>query len=257
MKSLILVTGGSRGIGRGICLELSKMGYSIAINYAGNKHAAETTLELCRQTAQNPDQEFQIFQADIADSQQRTALIDSIYEQMGCISSLINNAGIAPPERVDLLEMKETSFDQVLNVNLKGPFFLTQLLANRWVKEADTKGKSIIFLSSVSASSVSLTRGEYCMSKAGIAMAVSLFAARLAEFDIPVFEVRPGIIKTDMTSQVEELYSSNIAGGLVPQKRWGTPEDLGKAVASLLGGGFPFSTGTIISVDGGLHISRL
>jgi len=257
MNKTILVTGGSRGIGRGICVELARRGWSVGINYAGNREAAEKTLALCREAATDAEQKFAVLQADITDADARKSMVAEAYRFFGRLDALVNNAGIAPAVRADLLEMGEDSFDRVMGVNLKAPFFLTQLVAARWSAENDTDGKSIVFISSISADTVSVNRGEYCISKAGTAMAVSLFAARLAEANVGVYEVRPGIIKTDMTAAVESKYDKLIEEGLVPQKRWGLPDDLGKVVSALVGGDFAFATGSVIPVDGGLHIRRL
>lgn len=257
MGGIVLVTGGSRGIGRGICLELAKRGYSVAINYAGNEIAAQETRTLCEQQAIGPNQRFVPFRADITDAIARESMVDSIYETFGDLTALVNNAGVAPLVRADLLDMSEESYDRVMGTNLRSPFFLTQLIARRWLKSSGCTPRSIIFVSSVSAQTVSINRGEYCLSKAGLSMAVALYATRLAAEGIPVYEIRPGIIKTDMTSAVEAKYDRLIAEGLVPQKRWGLPEDLGRTVSALLSGDFGFSTGSIIPVDGGLQIARL
>jgi len=255
MNKTILVTGGSRGIGRGICIELADRGYSVAINYAGNREAAEQTLELCRQTAPENTQIFDIFKADISSSEDRLNLVNQVYKTFGNLNGLINNAGIAPLVRADLLDIDEESWDRVMNVNLKAPFFLSQIVASQWNR--DRENRTIIFISSVSSEMVSVTRGEYCISKAGTSMTSLLFAARLAAEGIRVFEIQPGIIKTDMTKGVHVKYDNKIKEGLVPQKRWGLPSDIGKSVAALLSDDFSFSTGSVISVDGGLHISRL
>ena len=261
MAKSILVTGGSRGIGRGICLELAKNGYSVAINYAGNKIAAEECLKLCRGEAQGRDQQFEIFRADISNASETGEMLDLIDSRMGVLAGLVNNAGVAPMVRNDLLEMTEESFDRVLGINLKGCFFLTQAVASRWLAEkqnnADYFPKKIVFISSLSAETASINRGEYCISKAGVSMAVKLFAARLACENIQVFELRPGIVKTDMTAAVKSKYDELILEGLVPQNRWGLPEDVGKAAAAIIGAGFGFSTGSVIPVDGGLGIPRL
>jgi len=257
MGGIVLVTGGSRGIGRGICVELAKRGYSVAINYAGNEAAAMETKNLCEQQAVTPTQRFIPFKADITDHRAREAMVDSIFNTFGDLTALVNNAGVAPLKRADLLDMSEESYDRVMGTNLRSPFFLTQLIARRWLSRDDSTARTIVFLSSISAQTASINRGEYCMSKAGISMAVALFATRLAAEGITVYEVRPGIIKTDMTTSVEATYDRLITEGLVPQRRWGFPEDLGRTVSALLSGDFGFSTGSIIPVDGGLQISRL
>lgn len=258
MEKTVLVTGGGRGIGRGIAVELAKRGYSVAVNYVSDSQAAGETLNLCRSSAADKGQRFLSVKADISDPRDRAALTETVFAEFGGLACLVNNAGVAPQVRADILEMSEESYDRVLGINLKAPFFLTQQIAARWLEPGyKRRNEAVVFVSSVSAETVSINRGEYCISKAGISMAASLFAARLAEEGIPVFEVRPGIIKTDMTSKVEAVYSEKISQGLVPQKRWGFPEDLGRTVAALLSGDFAFSTGSVIPVDGGLHIPRL
>ncbi len=261
MNRVVLVTGGSRGIGRGISTTLASRGYSVAINYAGNKEAAELTKKQCTEAAMEQTQRFEILQADISSQNDRLELSENIYNTFGRLDGLINNAGIAPLERADLLEMDEKSYNRVMDVNLKAPFFLSQLIAKRWKNEksipSSEQNKTIIFISSVSSEMVSINRGEYCISKAGISMTSLLFAARLAGEGIDVFEIRPGIIETDMTAGVKTAYTNKIEAGLVPAARWGLPEDIGKSAAALLSGDFSFSTGSVISVDGGMHISRL
>jgi NAD(P)-dependent dehydrogenase (short-subunit alcohol dehydrogenase family) len=257
MSKTILVTGGSRGIGRGISLELAATGYSVIINYAGNKEAALETKALCQKAALNEQQEFFIIQADISNEEQQDRLINEAFLCTGSLDGLVNNAGVAPKERKELLEMSTVSFDRLMHINLRGPFFLTQKITNRWKETNSLKGKIIVFITSVSGTMVSINRGEYCMSKAGLGMAASLFATRLAPEGALVYEVRPGIIKTDMTSAVESKYDTLLEEGLVPQMRWGTPKDIGKTVSTLFQGSLPFSSGTVISVDGGLAIPRL
>ncbi len=257
-----LVTGGSRGIGRGVAVELARAGYSVAINYRGNAAAAAETEQLCTASAgaaNGGSQRFLSVQADIADRRARLEMLDRIDRDLGGIDVLINNAGVAPRQRMDILEAGEESFSELLSTNLQGPYFLTQAVAARWLASGHpgTHERRIVFITSISADTASLNRGEYCVSKAGLAMAVQLFALRLAEYGIPVFEVRPGIIKTDMTSAVEGRYDGLIAEGLVPQKRWGMPEDVGRAVRGLVSSQFSFSTGSVIYADGGLHIARL
>lgn len=257
MAKTILVTGGSRGIGRGICLSLASNGFSVLINYAENETAALETQQLCIQAAIDPSQSFHILKADVSDTQMRNQLIEQAFTATGSLDGLINNAGVAPLQRADLLDMSEESFDRLMHINLRGPVFLTQQIAKRW-KEADSlQGKTIIFITSVSANMVSVNRAEYCISKAGLGMASSLFAARLAGEGALVYEIRPGIIKTDMTCAVQQKYDTLVEQGIVPQMRWGLPEDIGRTVNSLMQGGMPFSTGTVITVDGGLSISRL
>jgi NAD(P)-dependent dehydrogenase (short-subunit alcohol dehydrogenase family) len=229
----------------------------VGINYAGNRQAAEETLALCRQAACSTGQEFHILQADISVKTQREDLIHSALAAFGQLDALVNNAGIAPKQRVDVLEMSEESLDEVMSVNLRGPLLLSQAVARQWVQEKTSAGKAILFVSSVSARMASTARAEYCISKAGIAMAVQVLAARLAPEGVLVCELRPGIIQTDMTAAVTEKYDALIKEGLVPQGRWGTPQDVGQAVAATLGKGFRFSTGSVIHIDGGLHIPVL
>lgn len=258
-----LVTGGSRGIGRGICLSLARSGFGVVINYASNASAAEECRKICIDSA--PDAEkvrFEIVQADVASPQGRACLMEFVQHELGWVDVLVNNAGAAPKVRADLLEATEESFDRLMAVNLKGPYFLTQAMANYWVRRlpdlpsARAKPK-VINISSVSAYAASVNRGDYCVSKAGFSMATQLFAARLAEYGVNVYEVRPGIIATDMTAAVKEKYDRMIADGLAPIARWGTPEDVGRAVAAIAQGSFPFSTGEVINVDGGFHLRRL
>lgn len=257
-EKIILVTGSSRGIGRGIAIELAKNGYSVAINYAGNKDAAIDTKQLCIDKAINAgfNSRFEIFQGDISIDSSRKELVKSVIEYFGDIHGLVNNAGISPKKRDDLLDMSEDSFDRIMNTNLKGSFFLSKLVANYWVKKTinENDTRTIIFMTSVSSEMVSLNRGEYCIAKSALSMANKLFATRLASENINVFELRPGIIETDMTGGVKDKYDKLIGEGLVPQKRWGKPEDIGKSVLSLVNGNFPFSTGSIIHIDGALHI---
>ena len=266
----ILVTGGSRGIGRGIALALAASGYSVAISYLHNREAAEETLALCRDAAlrhnrQNPETtsnsgpQFRAYTADLASTTSGKSLVAAVLEHFGDIQGLVNNAGIAPIRRDDLLEMTEESYDQVLNTNLRGVFFLSQQVANHWMGwPAETRtGRLMVFITSVSSEMISLNRGEYCIAKAGLSMTARLFATRLADQGISVFEVRPGIIATDMTSSVKAAYDQLITDGLVPQRRWGSPADIGGIVRDLAGGSFNFATGSVIHADGALHITRL
>ncbi len=256
-----LVTGASRGLGRGIALELARAGFSVAINYAGNLQAARECRELCLAAAPSPGQRFEIFQADIGDRDQRDRLADAVFDTFGGLDALVNNAGMGPRVREDILDASEESFQELMRVNLQGPYFLTQRVARRWVRDgkpsADSTGRKIVFVTSISADTASVGRGEYCVSKAGLAMGAMLWAARLAEYGIPVYEVRPGIMLTDMTSGVKGKYDALLAQGIVPQNRWGYPEDVGRAVKAFLTGDFPFSTGSVVYADGGFHLSRL
>jgi 3-oxoacyl-[acyl-carrier protein] reductase len=255
MRRVALITGGSRGIGFGIALELAKNNFDLAIN--GTRSAAQ--VEDALKELRHYGMDVMYCQGDIASSGDRIEMLRQVKEHYGRLHVLVNNAGVAPKERRDILEATEESFDYVMGVNLKGTYFLTQKTANWMIEQkkmgAEFKG-CIINISSVSATMASVNRGEYCISKAGIGMATQLFAVRLGEYDIPVFEVRPGIIQTDMTSAVREKYDKLIAEGLCVQKRWGEPQDVGKVVASLAKGDFMYSTGQVIMVDGGLTIPR-
>lgn len=256
-KPVALVTGGSRGIGYGICEKLAGEGYNLAI--CGRKSAAELGENLSPLKALGA--ELLYVQADIGDSSDRERLISDIRTRFGRLDVLVNNAGMAPRLRQDILEATEDIYEEVLKVNLQGPYFLTQLAA-KWMVEQqtanDTPGRmSIVYITSVSSTVASPSRGEYCISKAGLSMAVKLWAVRLAEYGINVNEIRPGIIATDMTSAVKDKYDKLIADGLTLQPRWGTPEDVAKAVASLVRGDWGYTTGEAISVDGGMTVGRL
>ena len=256
MKKVALVTGGSRGIGLGIARELITLGFDVAINGVRAESAVIDVVTSLR----SGGADVVYCQGDLASSDDRKNIIQKIKDHFGRLNVLVNNAGIAPKERRDILEATEESFDDVINTNLKGNYFLTQLAANWMIgqKKSDPHfTASIINVSSISATVASINRGEYCISKAGISMATQLFAVRLGEYDIPVYEVRPGIISTDMTSGVKEKYDRLIEQGLCVTKRWGYPNDVGKAVGALANGHFPYSTGQVIMVDGGLTIDRL
>lgn len=240
----------------------------MGINYVRNSGAAEETASLCAEAAlegapgegnREQQQEFVPLQGDISNRSDREGLVEAAFSRFGDLTGLINNAGVAPRERKDIIEATEESFEELLRTNLQGPYFLTQSVARRWLGNPGEKrgSKRIIFVSSISAETVSLNRGEYCVSKAGLAMASRLWAARLAEEGILCLEIRPGIMKTDMTAGVREKYDALLAEGLVPQRRWGTPEDLGRAAGAVMDGDFDFSPGSVIYSDGGFHISRL
>ena len=251
-----LVTGASRGIGRAIAVELASAGYDIVVNYVARQDAAEETASLV--TAKG--REALLAQADISSSDDRESMLESIREKFGRIDVLVNNAALAPRERVDLLESSEEHYDRTLDVNLKGPFFLTRSVANWMVEErlADPGRKLyIVNISSLSEYTSSVLRGDYCLAKAGLGMLTSLFADRLGEHNIPVNEIRPGIIATDMTAGAKEKYDKLFAEGLTPFKRWGQPEDVARAVRALVGGDFDFATGSAIDLDGGFHLHRL
>ncbi len=259
---VVLVTGSSRGLGRGVAENLAAAGYSVAIHYGRNKEAAMEAAAACAAKAKSPAQKFAPVGGDLSVAADRKRLLDetlAAYE--GRLDALVNNAGMAPRVRADIVEATEESFEEVLNVNLKGPYFLTQLVAKYWletkVPSALATGRKIAFVTSVSADTASIARGEYCVSKAGLAMASQLWATRLAGDGIQVVEFRPGIMATDMTSGVKGKYDELIANGLVPQKRWGNADDVGRAVRAFLDGDLAFSTGAVIHLDGGLSIKRL
>lgn len=264
MNPVALITGASRGIGRGIALELAKIGHNLVIIFAGNETAARQTADDCVAAASDVGYSIraEICQADISVAADRVRLVQFTKEQFGRIDLLVNNAGVAPNVRADLLDATEESFDRLLAINAKGPFFLTQLVAREMVEQtrnpkSETRNPIIVTITSVSAYTASVNRGDYCVSKAALSMLTPLFAVRLAEHGIGVFEIRPGIIATDMTGPVKEKYDQLIANGLTPIKRWGTPEDIGRAVAAVASGAFPFSTGEVINVDGGFHLRTL
>jgi NAD(P)-dependent dehydrogenase (short-subunit alcohol dehydrogenase family) len=258
---VLLVTGASRGLGRGVAVEAAAQGLSIAVNYAANREAAAETIALCRRAALSGSQQFVAIAADIGRREDRERLIDETLATFGRIDALVNNAGIAPRVRADITEASEESFEEVLRTNLQGPYFLTQRVARHWLEKrypaALPGGFKIVYVTSISAATASVNRGDYCISKAGLAMASKLWSARLAADGVQVLELRPGIMATDMTAGVRAKYDALIADGLVPQRRWGTPEDVGRAVRAILAGAFPFSTGEVIYLDGGFHISRL
>ena len=253
MKYVALITGGSRGIGLGIAHALVKEGYRVAINGVRPIQQVVETLNDLKADGG----EVVYCQGDIGNPDERKKIVEEIKNQWGDLHVLVNNAGIAPKERKDILEADEKSYDRLMNVNLKGPYFLTQQVANWMIKQKIKNPKNpftIINISSVSATTASVNRGDYCISKAGISMATKLWAARLGEFDIPVYEVQPGVIRTDMTAGVIEKYDKLIAEGLTIQKRWGNPEDLGKTVVALASGMIPYATGQVIKTDGGMTI---
>lgn len=252
-----VVTGGGRGIGRGIVEALAAEKMAVVVNYRSDASSAQA---VCRSAEQLGSPRSLAVQADVADLEQGRALIDQSLETFGRIDLLVNNAGVAPLERADLLQTTPESWDRVLGINLRGPFFLSQYAARAMLERKDSWGSvapTIVFVTSVSSRFASTNRAEYCVSKAGVSMVAHLFAVGLAEQGIRVFEVRPGIIATDMTAGVREAYDQRIADGLSPIRRWGTPEDVGRAVSGLASGAFEFSTGQILWVDGGLHLNRL
>ena len=255
---VILVTGASRGLGRAVALHAAKLGCSIAINFARNAAAADEAVRLCEERRVKPEQQFVALQADVASAADRDRLVASTLEQLGRIDALVSNAGVAPLVRADITETSEESFDRVLKTNLYGPFFLIQRVVNHWLRNKPapllTGGFKVVIVSSVSANTVSVNRGEYCVSKAGLAMVTQLWAVRLAAEGVQVFELRPGIMETDMTGAVKETYDRLIANGLVPMRRWGQPDDVGAAVAGILEGRFPYTTGDVFNIDGGMQL---
>jgi len=258
MNKIALVTGGSRGIGFGIAEKLAAEKWDLVINGVREEAAVAEPLAALRQHGVRVG----YAPGDVGSAEGRTAIVKATKEftKCGALNLLVNNAGVAPKVRADLLETSEDSYDYVVNTNLRGVFFLTQAFARDMVaaRKADPKFSAcIINITSISATVVSINRGEYCIAKAGLSMVSQLFATRLGPDGIPVYEVRPGVIKTDMTAGVTEKYDKLIAGGLNIQPRWGYPDDVGKAVVALARGDFPFSTGQVIMVDGGLVIPRL
>ncbi|WP_437190742.1 3-ketoacyl-ACP reductase [Planctomicrobium sp. SH527] len=255
-ERVAIITGGARGIGLGIARQLAANGWNLMLNgirpidqvrdVLAELSVYHTTIAYCP--------------GDIGNSDDRARLVKATIDQFGEITSLVNNAGITSPGRKDLLDADEESFDRVIDVNLKGPYFLTQLVAREMVKQTErspANRRSVVFVSSISGEFVSTNRGDYCLTKSALGMATQLWAARLAEFEIDVFEVRPGVIRSDMTSGVEEKYNKLIADGLTLNRRWGNPEDVGKAVKALVSGDIPYATGQVLKIDGGMTIHTL
>ncbi len=255
MRRVALVTGGTRGIGLGVARSLAAEGFDLALCGLREEQEVKGVLaELAQKGG-----EVRYFRADIASREERERLVAAVRAAYGRLNLLVNNAGVAPAVRADLLESGEDSFDRLVGINLKGPYFLTQAVA-RWMLEQKQQAGyqgAIVFVTSMSAEAASPNRGEYCVSKAGLAMTARLFAVRLAASGVPVYEVRPGIIHTDMTAAVAEKYDRLIGEGLIPQGRWGEPEDVGRVVAALARGDCAYSTGAVVMVDGGLTIPRL
>jgi 3-oxoacyl-[acyl-carrier protein] reductase len=254
-----LITGASRGIGRGIAVELARMGCRIAINFAGNAAAAAETLDLVQAGGGDG---FTV-QGDVALADDRRRLLAETLAKFGRIDMLVNNAGVAPNVRADLLEAGEESFDRLYAINLKGPYFLSQIVARQMLRQAPDEGGfrgRLVTITSISAYAASINRGDYCVVKAGLAMMTKLFADRLASDGINVYEIRPGVIATDMTGGVKEKYDKLILQderGITPIRRWGQPQDVGQAVRAIAEDRFPFSTGAVFDVDGGFHLHRL
>jgi 3-oxoacyl-[acyl-carrier protein] reductase len=261
-KKVALVTGSSHGIGRAIIRKLAKLNFSVVINGAKTEKLSEDYLSELKDIFQgNLENNFLYIKADISQHEDRIKLIDLINEKFQRIDVLVNNAGVAPEIRMDILETTEESYDRVMAINLKGPYFLTQSIANwmiRLKQELDnTYHPYIINISSISSYTVSTNRGEYCLSKAGMNMMTKLFAVRLADFGIPVYAISPGIIDTPMTEKVKDKYNKLIAEGITPIKRWGKAEDVAKSVVAIVSGLLSYSTGSVIEIDGGFHIQRL
>ena len=255
-KRVALVTGAGRGIGRGIALALAEADWAVVVNYRSDLISATETGGRIEEAGG----QALVIQADVSSAEDRERLVRGVLSQHGRIDLLVNNAGMAPRERMDILATTESSYDEVMRVNLKGPFFLTQRIANVMIdllESGTISAPMIINIGSLSAYTSSPNRGEYCISKAGLSMMTALFADLLAAYGINVYEVRPGIISTDMTSVVRGKYDRLIADGLTPIRRWGEPDDVARAVVALAGGSLPFSTGEVINVDGGFHMHRL
>jgi 3-oxoacyl-[acyl-carrier protein] reductase len=252
-----VVTGGSRGIGRGIALALADLGHAVVVNYRSDAEAAEET---CREARRRGAPSAHAIRADVSDLSEGRRLVEEAVSIAGRIDLWVNNAGIAPERRLDLLETTTESWDRVLDTNLRGPFFLSQAVAREMLRlqaEGIVAEPQMVFITSISSRFASVNRGEYCVAKAGLSMVAQLFAARLAGTGIRVYEVRPGLIDTDMTRAVRAAYDARIAAGFIPMGRWGTAEDVGRAVAIVADGGLRYSTGTVIDVDGGLGLRIL
>ncbi len=259
MNPVALITGSSRGIGRGIALALARGGrHDLVINYAANEDAANECRELCLAESGGTVR-VGIVQGDVSLAADRVRMIEFLRAEFGRLDLLVNNAGVAPNVRADILDADEASFDRLIAINLKGPYFLTQLAAKLMIESeplADA-ARAVVNITSISAFTASVNRGDYCIAKAGLAMMTQLYAVRLAEFGIGVFEIQPGVIATDMTGPVQAKYDALFAQGLAPINRWGQPDDVGKAVVAVALGHFPYSTGQVFQVDGGFHLRTL
>jgi len=259
MAPVALITGSSRGIGRGIAIELARGGtHDIVVNYAGNEAAARECQAFCLE-ASGGKVRIEIVQGDISKGEDRAGMIAFVKEKFGRLDLLVNNAGVAPNVRAGLLEAGEESFDRLISINLRGPYFLTQAAAKLMTESPALPNfpRAVVNVTSISAYTVSTNRGDYCIAKAGLAMMTKLFAVRLAEFGINVFEIQPGVIETDMTGAVKEKYDKLFAGGLTPINRWGQPSDIAKCVVAVAAGLFPYSTGQVFNVDGGFHLRTI
>ena len=263
MNRVAIITGASRGIGRGIAVELASIGFDVVVNYAGNQEAAKETAAACEAAGQARGHKTraEICQGDVGVDADRRGLIDFTRKTFGRLDLMVNNAGITSIGRSDILAATEENFDKLMAINLKGPFFMSQLAANWMIEQRQELGDAfqpkIITISSISAYAVSTNRADYCMAKAALGMMTKLYATRLADEGILVYEVCPGVIESDMTAPVRAKYDQAIEDGLSPIRRWGRPDDVGRAVTALAQDSFPFSTGEVINVDGGFHIRRL
>jgi len=256
-RPVAFITGASRGIGRAVAIELAKAGYDVA---GSSRVLSEGGIFEVKERVEECGGAFLPVQGDVSILEDHEQMVKTVVDQFGGIDVLVNNAGVAPERRLDVLETTPSSFDRVMSINLRGAFFLTQRVARQMIDQMKTQAEAkakIVFITSVSAYMSSPSRAEYCISKSGLSMAAAIFADRLSEYGINVYEVRPGIIKTDMTAPVQDKYDRLIEDGLIPQRRWGLPEDVGKAVAALVSGSFEYSTGTAIEVSGGMNLRRL
>lgn len=259
VRPVALITGSSRGIGRGIALELARAAtHDVVVNYAGNEAAALECRQLCLDAAGDKVR-VEIVQGDVSKAVDRARMLGFVQSSFGRLDLLVNNAGVAPNVRADILDAGEESFDRLIDINLKGPYFLTQGAAKLQIESAPLTGfpRAVVTVSSISAWTASVNRGDYCIAKAGLAMMTKLYAARLAEYGIQVFEIQPGIIETDMTGPVKAKYDALFAQGITPIARWGQPSDIGKCVVGIAHGLFPYSTGQVFHVDGGFHLRTL
>ena len=256
MNPVALITGSSRGIGRGIALALARAGrHDLVVNFAGNEKAARECREMCLAESGGKVR-VEIVQGDVSLAADRARMILFVRGQFGRLDLLVNNAGVAPTVRADILDAGEESFDRLIAINLKGPYFLTQTAARLMIDSAPLADmpRAVVNITSISAFAASTNRGDYCIAKAGLAMMTQLYAIRLAEFGIGVFEIQPGVIATDMTGPVQAKYDALFAQGLAPINRWGQPDDVGRAVVAVALGHFPYSTGQVFQVDGGFHL---
>ena len=251
-----LITGSRRGIGLGIAVEVAKAGFRVVINGTRTPEESQESIRAVQSTGAD----CHYIQADIASREDHAMMMAEIRSKFGRLNVLVNNAGVAPSPREDILVASEESFDRLLRINLRGPYFLTRDIANWMIEQQKAEPEQtfkIINISSINAFTASPSRGEYCISKAAMSMMTALYAVRLAEHGIGVFEIRPGITKTDMTEVVKDKYDRFISDGMLPIARWGLPEDIGKAVGALCRDYFPYSTGEVIHVDGGFHLKTL